>query len=336
MTVPHPSPQPFTVSSDDVPYDQVDALLRGALVAHAPVVVVDVKGPGAVTCIQGLLTNDLEAPGDNAFVYGAMLTSKGMIVCELWAGRTGAAVSLSVPTSGAASLREILDRSLPPRLARVSFRVAGEAQVLRLVGPATLDVALAAGLTIPSPGRVTPPLEGVAGLSVARTGGAPFELELVGPSDESANIARELESSGAVAAGPGSLELARILAGWPRLGAEIDEKTLPQEVRFDEINGVSYTKGCYTGQETVARVHFRGHPNRGLTGLTWRDTPDLEQSDVLQDGRHVGRVSSVAWLAPLERYVGLGVVRREVDRGEPVTAAGAPARLTELPFSLVG
>ena len=59
--------------------------------------------------------------------------------------------------------------------------------------------------------------------------------------------------------------------GWPALGVEIDERTLPQEVRYDEIGGVSYTKGCYTGQETVARLHFRGHTNRELRGLRWTD-----------------------------------------------------------------
>src|SRR5258708_9948328 len=79
---------------------------------------------------------------------------------------------------------------------------------------------------------------------------------------------------------PAVLELGRILAGWPRLGAEIDQKTLPQEVRYDDINGVSYTKGCYTGQETVSRLHFRGHTNRHLGGLLWQAAPDLERPEI--------------------------------------------------------
>ena len=61
-----------------------------------------------------------------------------------------------------------------------------------------------------------------------------------------------------------------------RLGHEIVEKTLVQEVRYDEIGGVSYTKGCYTGQETVARLHFRGHTNRELRGLRWMSAPAAE------------------------------------------------------------
>ena len=88
------------------------------------------------------------------------------------------------------------------------------------------------------------------------------------------------------------MQAARILAGWPALGAEIDERTLPQEVRYDEIGGVSYTKGCYTGQETVARLHFRGHPNRELRGLWWRsDEPEPLNGgsrSVLSGEREVG------------------------------------------------
>src|SRR5204863_149594 len=82
------------------------------------------------------------------------------------------------------------------------------------------------------------------------------------PAPQGERLAGRLAAAGAVEAEPAMLELARILAGWPRLGAEVDDKTIPQEVRFDEIGGVSYTKGCYTGQETVARLHFRGHANR--------------------------------------------------------------------------
>ena len=91
-------------------------------------------------------------------------------------------------------------------------------------------------------------------------------------SQAAVEAAGRARSTGAGATGGTSedREAARILAGWPRLGAEIEERTLPQEVRYDEIGGVSYTKGCYTGQETVARLHFRGHTNRELRGLAGR------------------------------------------------------------------
>src|SRR5205809_36218 len=125
-----------------------------------------------------------------------------------------------------------------------------DAAVYRLAGPRALAIAATAGLDVPpAPGRV---LEG-PGVQIARGGdAAPFVVQLTAPPPEAAALAVRLVAAGAVEADPVALELARILAGWPRLGAEVDEKTIPQEVRYDEIGGVSYTKGCYTGQD--ARV----------------------------------------------------------------------------------
>ncbi|MBP9200424.1 MAG: hypothetical protein KBF47_10475, partial [Gemmatimonadales bacterium] len=128
-------------------------------------------------------------------------------------------------------------------------------------------------------------------------------------------------------------EAARVLAGWPLLGAEIQDKTLPQEVRYDEIGGVSYTKGCYTGQETVARLHFRGHANRELRGLVWDGTPLLEDALVRGvDGKEVGQVSSVLDLDAMS--LGLAVIRREVTPGATITAGNRAARVVALPFDL--
>ena len=319
----------------------VTALRTGAVLARAEAAVVALQGPGAVTCFQGLLTNDLEQPGDGAFVYGALLTPKGMIVVDGWAARLGATVSYTVPAEGREHALTIFTRSVPPRLARVSDRTA-DVTVYRLAGPRALGVAEAAGVPVPpNPGHV---LEGPDGAETARaTEGAPFVLQLIGPAREAAAVAARLVAAGAVEAEPAALELARILAGWPRLGAEVDEKTIPQEVRYDEIGGVSYTKGCYTGQETVARLHFRGHTNRQLRGLLFDAEPPAAPAEgwstVTHLDRDVGRVTSVAWVPeagvpPAGRWVGLALVRREVAPGAMVRAAGRDARVVDLPFLL--
>jgi folate-binding protein YgfZ len=327
-------PAPLRLRPLDVPARDAEALLDGAVVARADDLVVEVSGSGAVACMQGLLTNDLEGPGDDAFVYGAVLTPKGMIVCDLWAARFGGAVTITYPASVRETLFEIFQRSLPPRLAKAADR-SSERVVLRLAGPSALLVAETAGLAVPPAGRVARSAFRPSDCLVARPPLAqPFALQLLVAEPDVAIVTDALERAGAVSASPAVLELSRIIAGWPRLGAEIDQKTLPQEVRYDEINGVSYTKGCYTGQETVARLHFRGHTNRHLVGLTWQDAPDVEQVEIAQDDRTMGRVTSVAWLAPLQHYVGLGLVRRETDLSRPVTAGGAPARATELPLRL--
>ena len=325
----------------------VQALRAGALVAPADVAVLELAGAGAVTCMQGLLTNDLEKPGDGCFVYGALLTPKGMVVVDGWAARLGATVRFTVPAAGEGRERTlaILTRTIPPRLARSTDRTADVA-VLRLAGAHALAIAEAARLpTPPAPGRAVAATLNGAPLEIARaTEGAPFALQLTTAAAEAPRLAVRLAEAGAVAAQPAALELARVIAGWPGLAAEVDEHTLPQEIRLDAIGGVSYTKGCYTGQETVSRLHFRGHTNRSLAGLEFEAEPGPGDAlPVFREDQEVGRVTSVAWLpeggvaaplAPAGRWIGLGLIRREVEPGALVHAGGVAARVITLPFAL--
>lgn len=329
---------------DAVPVEVIDQLRAGAIVAAVDVGVIELTGPGtgAVSCFQGLLTNDIEKPGDGAFIYGALLTPKGMIVVDGWAARLGSRVRFTVPAEGRERAVAILQRSIPPRLARFQDRTE-DLGVLRVAGAHAVAVLGAAGLPVPhGPNRV---LEGTAGeipVEVARASElAPFVFQLTAASEQRDALRRRLVNARAHSASPDALELARILAGWPRLASEVDDRTIPQEVRFDEIGGVSYTKGCYTGQETVSRLHFRGHANRQLRGLLFETDPPAAPatgwSTVTYEERDVGRVTSIAWLpdgggSVFGRWIGLGVVRREVPVGATVRAAGREARLVGLPF----
>src|SRR5713101_645033 len=99
-------PQVARVEPGDVTPALVTALYTGALVSRVEAGVVALTGPGAVTSFQGLLTNDIELPGDGSFVYGALLTPKGMIVVDGWAARLGATVSYTVPADGGGRERE--------------------------------------------------------------------------------------------------------------------------------------------------------------------------------------------------------------------------------------
>jgi folate-binding protein YgfZ len=337
MTAPDSTPLPFLLNRGQLAEADAEAVMDGAGFARADWPVVDVSGPGAVTCLQGLLTNDVERPGDGAYVYAAVLTSKGMIQSDLWALRRGGGVVLVIPPDGKSAVDEVLRKTLPPRLARVADRP--EAGVWRLVGPQAMDLAARAGLTVPEPGKTSTHVVAGVAVVVARPRAAgPFALELHAESAHGDALAEVLGRAGSRDVGAAGLDLARILAGWPRLGAEIDQKTLPQEVRYDDLDGVSYTKGCYTGQETVARVHFRGHPNRVLAGISWGGgIPDFESEPAItQDGRDVGWVTSTAWAPPIERFIGLAKVRREMDRTRPVVAWGTAARIVPLPFSRDG
>ncbi|HET7025962.1 MAG TPA: hypothetical protein VFI39_12245 [Gemmatimonadales bacterium] len=307
---------------------QLTALQDRAVLVSMAAAVIELRGTGAVDCLQGLLTNDVAKPGPDTIVYGALLTPKGMIVSDLWALRTAEGFTLVVPAAGHAAVLEILRRTLPPRLARSADLSATHRAVI-LLGAAA-EAALArpvAPLELPAPGRVL-----LAGnCLIAGTGpNGPFRYLIVGPASDLDALTAAVLNNGATPGTETQLIAARILAGWPALGHEIDEKTLPQEVRFDEIGGVSYTKGCYTGQETVARVHFRGHPNRELRAIVWDGTDPLADRSIQHLGREVGTVRST--IVAGTRRIGLAPIRREVQNDEIVTAGGSPARVTALPL----
>jgi folate-binding protein YgfZ len=122
--------------------------------------------------------------------------------------------------------------------------------------------------------------------------------------------------------GPDELELRRIAAGLPRWGREIDERILPAEAGLDATH-VSFTKGCYPGQEPVARLHYRGHPNRTLRTLDLADLPPYD-AELVHEGKVVGRVTS-AVRRPDGSVAALAYVRREVPEDAHLELATAAA-----------
>src|SRR5260221_6800553 len=152
-------PQVARVEPGEVTSALVTALYTGAVVSRVEVGVVALTGPGAVTSFQGLLTNDVELPGDGSFVYGALLTPKGMIVVDGWAARLGATVGYTVPAAGGGRERAlgVFTRSVPPRLARVSDRTPDVAGY-PLASPGALAGGVPAGpvAAAPAPPRAAP------------------------------------------------------------------------------------------------------------------------------------------------------------------------------------
>ncbi len=307
----------------------LERLRTGALVHQMPAAVFSIAGPGALPCLQGLLTNDLLKAANGSLVYGALLTPKGLIILDCWVIKQADRLLFITDLEARATAAELFRKLLPPRLARVTD-LTGEWQVYRLFGG----------------GAAVPQVE-VDGVVVARRATAtPFAALIAGPADPVAHALKLLAVAGARTATNDEWEATRILAGWARRGAEIDEKTLVQEVRFDENDGVSYEKGCYTGQETVARLHFRGHTNRDLRGLAWADAPVIlseapvilsEAKDrsvdtkIMLGEKEVGSVRSSLTL-PTGR-IGLALIRREVETGQVVIAGGSPATVVALPFA---
>jgi len=259
-----------------------------------------ISGRGALPCLQGLVTCDLARAGDGTRLFGALLTAKGMIVTPLWIERRSAeSFVLEAPATAAAALEEIFTRSLPPRLCRY-ISLTETTTGLGFYGPRADALQTALPSALPAVVRGMPGLEGHV------------------PTADVPDFLSAAEAAGAFRAGDALVEACRIFAGIPALGAEIDDRTLPQEVRFEELGAVSYTKGCYLGQETVARVHFRGHPNRQLALLVLDGEPDDAPLIVMHEGKDVGRLTSTAWSDELDVWVGQAVLRREVEDGGTV------------------
>jgi folate-binding protein YgfZ len=139
-----------------------------------------------------------------------------------------------------------------------------------------------------------------------------------------------LVAAGVAHDGAEAWELARIEAGIPRFGHEFRVDSMPAESGLLE-SAVSFTKGCYPGQEPIARLHYRGHANRGLRGLRLTDGA-AEGAAVVAGDREVGTLTSTAD-SPRFGRIGLAVLRREVADGDTVLAGGAPATVAPLPFA---
>src|SRR5258708_11399439 len=158
-----------------------DALGVGAIVASAEVAVITLTGPGAITCFQGLLSSDIEKPGDAAFVYGALLTPKGMILVDGWAARHGTSVSYVVPAEARERVLELYTRSVPPRLARTVDR-SDEVTVLRLAGAGVAALCGTLRVPLPLPGHaVAANVHGVAAEVARPRETAPFAAQIAAP-----------------------------------------------------------------------------------------------------------------------------------------------------------
>ena len=146
-------------------------------------------------------------------------------------------------------------------------------------------------------------------------------FELMVPAEAFTTLWTRAVAAGATPAGLEAWEIARVEAGRPEWGLDIDDNTIPQEANFDELHAISYTKGCYVGQETVARVHFRGHVNKHLRGIhaAGLDAPPTGATLHDETGQQVGDVRT-AVRSPRLGGIALAMIRREVAPGASLLA----------------
>ncbi len=210
-----------------------------------------------------------------------------------------------------------------------------EQALLSLIGPSSREVAAQAtaadgALPLPDSEHAHVPAR-IAGRGVRLVSTEAAGVDVLCDADDREAVGGALESAGAVAVGERTAEIVRVERGRPRYGVDIDDTTIPQEAGLNE-RAVSFTKGCYVGQETVARLYYRGKPNRHLRGL--RLTGEIATGAELRLGeRSVGHLGS-AVLSPALGPIALALVRREAEPGATVSVGeqGVEGEVVALPF----
>jgi tRNA-modifying protein YgfZ len=276
-----------------------------------------VRGGEAADFLQGQVSNDVEALEPGTGCYATVLSHKGKLRTDLRILRGNDWYWLDTEPIGHAVLEHMLRTKSLGRA--VQFEDVTETRSLvSLVGPearARLDVG--------PPGGEHSFVAGEHGIYVATLLG----MDVLGE----AGVRLSAEDLGVEPVSEEAAECVRIEAGRPRLGYDMDAETMPQEAGINE-RAVSFTKGCYVGQETVARLHYKGKPNRHLRGLRLGEPAD-RGAEVLLGDKVVGRIGSTC-VSPRLGPIALALLRREAEPGATVTVGGAAAEVAVLPFSL--
>ena len=286
-----------------------------------------ISGPKASELVTGMVTNDVSGltPGEGQ--YAAALTAKGKIVADLRIFALDESLLIDTSAAAATGWKEMVRKYINPRIAPYHDATSELSDVgifgrgARDILSRVFDVDEKDLATLPPYGHLTRDF-GTGKVVIARVPEMDIDgFELFVAAADAAALKSALTDAGAGSGSKETWEIARIENGRPVWGVDMDDTTLPQEANFDELGAISYTKGCYIGQETVARVHFRGHVNRFLRKLRFVSRPAPPKGAELLDegGKVIGDIRSVA-LSPRYGGVGLGMVRREILPGTTLQA----------------
>lgn len=283
-------------------------------------------GPDAKAFLQGQLTNDIEALEPGRGCYAAFLTHKGKMLGDLRVLDLGDELLLSCERVALQPLFNMIHRFKLGSDVELHKRTL-EMGELSLIGPGAQSLAGAEALGAAEHDNVRGDIGGHPVVLVATDVGVDVFCE----AERTGDVRGALLAAGAGEGSEEAAEILRVELGRPRYGLDLDENVIPQEAGLNE-RAVSFEKGCYVGQETVARLFYRGKPNRHLRGL--RLSAPIEAGAVLRLGeKEVGRVTSPV-LSPAHGPIALALVRREAAPGDTVSVGdeGVTATVSELPF----
>jgi folate-binding protein YgfZ len=273
---------------------------------------INVSGSEAVQFLNGLVTNDVKALAEGAWMYAAFPNVQGRLLAMVRVLHRDSGFLFDTEASSREAVLKTLNRftlagdfhvsELTGDLATLSVQGAGASDVIgRVLGREAAQVGR---------GQIIETTHDEEQLSVIRathTAEDGYDLFITGP--RAADVWNSLMAAGAQPVGHDALELLRIEAGVPRFGLDVNETNVMLEAGLDDA--VSYTKGCYIGQEIIARIHWRGHVAKRLAGIRFEDAPMIEREDRVRtiDGKEIGRVTSTAFSPALNAQVALAMIK---------------------------
>ncbi len=302
-----------------------------------------IDGPRAAEFVTGIVTNDVSALLPGAGLYACALTPKGRIVADLRIYAETQALLIDSPERATPGWIEFVRKYINPRLAPYE-NVGQQLSHFGIFGPAAARVVAAAcqvdedAVAALEPYGHLSPADAERGYMIARSPELRLDgFDLFVETGVAADIWQRALDAGAERGTADAWETARVEAGRPEWGVDMDDSTLPQEANMDTLGAISYTKGCYVGQEVVARIHFRGHVNRHLRGLRFSHPAGAPAGSQLfaADGKALGDVRSSVH-SPTLGAIALAMVRREAANNDELVARGefgdVGAMVTALPF----
>ena len=289
-----------------------------------------VSGADAAEYLQSQVTNDIEALEPDQGAYAALLDRKGHLVADMRVLRLSHShadqIWLDAEPVAFEALRKHLETYKIGREVEVADATA-EWAITSVIGPASVEAAGIPPLT-PEHAQHYYERDGIQVLAVATDQG----VDLITRPDAADKVREGLIAGGAEPVSDAAAEIVRVESGRPRFGLDMGPEYMPAEAGIVE-RSVDFEKGCYIGQEPVARLHYRGKPNRTLRGLRLSAPATLGDPLALGE-REVGTVGTAS-ISPALGPIALAIVRREAADGQQVTvgADGITAELLELPFS---
>lgn len=282
-------------------------------------------GAEAAEYLQGQLTNDIEVLEAGEGCYAALLDRKGHMQADMRVLVVdGEKVWIDTEPEAIAAAKRHLEMYKIGRDADV-VDAGAERAIVSLIGPRSAE--LAGSSSLPEYCHEEIAIEGIECPAV----GTALGIDLIPRAEDRKRLIAALAEAGAPEVSADAAEIVRVESGTPRFGNEMDTATMPAEAGIVE-RAVNFEKGCYIGQETVARLHYKGKPNRHLRGL--RLSAPVASGAALSLGeKEVGRLGSIC-VSPAHGPIGLAIVRREAEPGAELLVGedGVTARVVDLPF----